>query len=205
MNIINNIMNSIMGIKSKTTVIIGVAAVALLVLGFMYKGLVVAAWVNGAPISRFQVLGQLEKMSGKNVLDSLITKKLIEDEAKAKGIAVTKDEVSAEISKIEEQIKTQGGTLDAALEQQGMTREDLEIQISVNTKIQKLLADKLSVTDEEIAKYITDNKVNVPKGQEQQFNDSIKAQLAQQKLSTEAQSLVASLKGSAKIKYFVNY
>ena len=181
------------------------AAVALLVLGFMYKGLVVAAWVNGAPISRFQVLGQLEKMSGKNVLDSLITKKLIEDEAKAKGIAVTKDEVSAEISKIEEQIKTQGGTLDAALEQQGMTREDLEIQISVNTKIQKLLADKLSVTDEEIAKYITDNKVNVPKGQEQQFNDSIKAQLAQQKLSTEAQSLVASLKGSAKIKYFVNY
>jgi len=198
-------MNSIMGIKSKTTVIIGVAAVALLVLGFMYKGLVVAAWVNGAPISRFQVLGQLEKMSGKNVLDSLITKKLIEDEAKAKGIAVTKDEVSAEISKIEEQIKTQGGTLDAALEQQGMTREDLEIQISVNTKIQKLLADKLSVTDEEIAKYITDNKVNVPKGQEQQFNDSIKAQLAQQKLSTEAQSLVASLKGSAKIKYFVNY
>ena len=62
MNIINNIMNSIMGIKSKTTVIIGVAAVALLVLGFMYKGLVVAAWVNGAPISRFQVLGQLEKM-----------------------------------------------------------------------------------------------------------------------------------------------
>ena len=86
-----------------------------------------------------------------------------------------------------------------------MTREDLEIQISVNTKIQKLLADKLSVTDEEIAKYITDNKVNVPKGQEQQFNDSIKAQLAQQKLSTEAQSLVASLKGSAKIKYFVNY
>ena len=95
MNIINNIMNSIMGIKSKTTVIIGVAAVALLVLGFMYKGLVVAAWVNGAPISRFQVLGQLEKMSGKNVLDSLITKKLIEDEAKAKGIAVTKDEVSS--------------------------------------------------------------------------------------------------------------
>ncbi|MDP2668452.1 MAG: SurA N-terminal domain-containing protein [bacterium] len=205
MNITDIKLKALFIIRSKKAVIIGAAVVVLLVLGFMYKGLVVAALVNGAPISRFQVLGQLEKMSGKNVLDSLITKKLIEDEAKAKGITVTQDEVNAEISKIEEQIKTQGGTLDTALAQQGMTREDLETQISVNTKIQKLLADKLIVTGEEIAKYITDNKVNVPKGQEQQFNDNIKAQLAQQKLSTEAQAFVASLKASAKIKYFVNY
>lgn len=191
--------------ESKKSVIIGVVIVALLVLAFLYKGLVVAAWVNGAPISRFAVLGQLEKASGKSVLDSMITKKLIEDEAKKKGITVSQDEVNAEISKIEAQIKGQGGTLDVALKQQGMTREDLETQISVNGKLQKLLADKLNITDDEIAKYIADNKVSVPKGQEQQFKDNIKAQLAQQKLSTEAQALIASLRASAKIKYFVNY
>ncbi|MDO8523119.1 MAG: SurA N-terminal domain-containing protein [bacterium] len=196
---------NIIDIKSKKAVIIGVVVVVLGVLVFLYKGLFIAALVNGSPISRFEVLGQLEKTSGKSVLDSLITKKLIEDEAKKKGISVSTDEVKTEISKIEEQVKSQGGTLDAALAQQGMTRADLETQIFVNGKIQKLLADKLNITDDEIAKYITDNKVEIPKGQEQQFKDNIKSQLSQQKLSAEAQTLIASLKAAAKIKYFVSY
>lgn len=190
--------------KTKIGVIIGIVVV-LLGLAYYCRGLFIAAWVNGAPVSRFEVIGRLEKASGKSVLDSLITKKLIEDEAKKKGIAVTKDEIAAEIKKIEDQIAGQGGTLDQALAQQAMTKEDLEIQISVNGLLQKLIADKINVSEEEIQKFIADNKVTIPKGQEQQFHDQVKNQVSQQKISVEAKNLIDSLKGSAKIKYFVNY
>lgn len=194
-----------MNTKLKIAAIIGAVLVVFLALAFFYKGKFIAAWVNGSPVWRSEVVGQLEKMQGKNVLDSLITKKLIEDEANKKGISMSKDEVNAEIAKIEEQIKAQGGTLEDALTQQGMTRAELETQIEVNSKLQKLLGDSIKVSEEEIQKFITDNKVEIPKGQEQQFRDQITSQISQQKIGAEAQNLISRLKEEANIKYYVNY
>ena len=118
---------------------------------------------------------------------------------------MTKDDVLGEIKKIEEQIVAQGGTLDQALTMQAMTRADLETQIEVNGLLQKLIKDKISVSEDDIQKFITDNKVEIPKGQEEQFRKQVEGQIAQEKTGTEAQKLIDSLKESAKIKYFVNY
>ncbi len=194
-----------MNTKSKIAGIIGVVIVVLGVLAFINKGKFIAAWVNGGPVWRSDVVEQLEKMQGKNVLESLITRKLIEDEAQKKGISMSQDEINAEISKIEEQIKAQGNNLDNALKQQGMTRGELETQIAVNSKLQKLLGDLIKVTEEDIQKFITDNKVEIPKEQEQQLRDQIATQISQQKISSEAQKFIESLKSAANIKYFVNY
>lgn len=192
--------------KPKPLIIaIGVAVILVLVALFFAKGIFVAATVNGSPISRLSIIQELEKRGGKSTLDALITEKLIENEAKAKGVAVTDAELDEELKKIEVQVTAQGGTLADALAQQGMTEESLKEQIRVQQLMQKLLADKIAVTDEEVQKYITDSKITIPKGEEETAKEQITDQLKDQKLNQEAQVFITNLRNSAKIKYYVNY
>lgn len=184
-----------------------IVAVVIIVasLAYVNKGLFIAASVNGDLISRFSVISELEKTSGKVALESLITHSLISKEAEKNFVVAGKEEVDAEITDIENQIAIQGMTLDEALEAQGMTRESFERQILTQKKLEKLLGDKIQVSDEEVAQYITDNQITVPEGQEQEYYDGIKNQMEQQKFSTEAGVLIDSLKSQAKINYFVEY
>ncbi len=184
-------------------VIIAVAAVGAL--AFYLKGLVIAATVDGMPIYRLSVISSLERNAGKKTLEALITKKLIDNEARAKGIAVTPGDVAAEIKKIEDQVKTQGITLDQAMSEQGITLNYLKDQITVQKELEGLLVDQIGVSDADIKKYIADNKITVPKGEEATFNEQIKNQLKQQKLSDAAIALLDSLRAKSKINYFVNY
>ncbi len=200
--------NKLRTINIKTVIIIAVVIAIVFViaaLAYVYKGLFVAAMVNGSPISRFTVIGQLEKVSGKQTLDALITKKLIGDEARKKGISVSAEEINAQLKNIEANISAQGNTLDAALAAQGMSMDDLREQIMLQKEVEKLLADKVNVTDGDVEQYIKDNKIAVPEGQEVEYQSQIKEQLKSQKFSQEAKSFVDSLRSQAKISYFVNY
>src|SRR3989337_2397944 len=85
------------------------------VLLYFSKSLFFAALVGGKPITRLELVKELEKQSGKQTLESLITKKLIFGEAQKEGVAITNQDVQAEIEKIEKTVETQGSTLDAAL------------------------------------------------------------------------------------------
>ncbi|MDP2630132.1 MAG: SurA N-terminal domain-containing protein [Candidatus Uhrbacteria bacterium] len=182
-------------------VIIFVAAVA-----YYFKGYYVAALVNGTPISRLSVIQELEKQSGKSALESLITKQLIENEAQKKNVTVSDDEVSAEIKKIEDQLAKQGGSLQMVLSQQGMTEDRLREQIGLQKKIEKIIAEKIAVSDAEVDTYIQDSKA-VPEKDEkpEDMKIRIKEQLKQDKFSREADAWVTALKDGAKIQYFVDY
>ncbi len=184
-------------------VVIAVAIVGALF--FYYKGLLIAATINGSPISRLAVISELEKTSGKKILESLVIKKLIDDEARAKGIVIASADIDAEIKTIEEQIKAQGATLDQALTEQGITLDFLKNQIAVQKKLENLLADQVQVSDADITKYIADNKVTIPAGEEATYKEQIKSQLKQQKLSDAATAFIESLRTKSKINYFVNY
>ena len=181
-----------------------VAVVAIVLVLQFSKGVFVAATVNGSPISRLSVIGELEERSGKQALDSLITEKIIEKETK--NISVSQEEVDSEIKKIEERIASQGGMLDMVLAQQGMTREQLKEQITVQKKIEKLLADKVQISDEEVNTYIRDNKITSLKGQTlEDVRAQAKEQLRQQKFGQLAQQWVGDLRAGAKIKYYTEY
>jgi len=195
-------------ISFKTTILLIIILIIIIAIGalvYVNKGLFIAATVNGSPISRLTIIQKLEKASGKSLLDSLITEKLIQDEASAKKFVISNEEINGEIKKIEDQVTAQGGTLDAALAAQGMSMDDLKTRIILQKEMEKLLADKINVTDAEVAQYITDNKVSVPSGQEAAINDQIRSELSSQKLNNEAQALITDLKSKAKIQYFVNY
>ncbi len=193
--------------KPKPLVIgIGVGTIFVVVALFFAKGIFVAATVNGSPISRLSVIQELEKQGGKQALESIINKKLIETELNKQNITVTKEEVDEEIKKIEEQVASQGGTLDQALTMQGMTKEKLVEQITIQKKLEKLLTDKVAVTEAEVDTYIKASKATPPKEVKMEdFRKQISDQLKQQKFQGEAQKWVADLTASAKIKYYVNY
>ena len=193
--------------KPKPIIIaIGVAVLLIIVALFFAKGLFVAATVNGSPISRLSVIQELEKQGGKQALEAIIDKKLIETELNKQKITVTKEEVDEEIKKIKAQVASRGGTLEAALAQQGMTEEKLREQITIQKKLEKLLADKVAITDAEIDTYIKDSKAIPPKDVKMEdFRKQISDQLKQQKFQQEAQKWVSDLTTSAKIKYYVNY
>ena len=191
-------------INTRTAIIIAIVII-IGVLAYIYKGVFIAATVDGSPIMRLTIIQKLEKTSGKNLLDSLINEKLIQNEVRAKNIIVSDDEINSQTKTIESQIATQGGTLDAALAEAGMSMDDLKKQIMAQKEIEKLLADKINVTDEEVAQYIRDNKVSIPQGQEATIVDQIKSEMRNQKISTEAQTLITNLKSKAKIQRFVNY
>lgn len=187
--------------------LIASGAVILVVLGLFFpKGLFIAATVNGSPISRLSVVGELEKRSGKEVLESLIQKKLIETELNKKGITITREEVDEEIKKIEAQVASQGGTLRDALAAQGMAEGQLRDQITVQKKLEKLLADKIQISDQEIDVYLKDNKITPPKDvKTEDFRKQLNDKLKQQKFQQEARKWLSDLTTSVKIKYYVNY
>lgn len=191
-------------ISMRTATIVGIVIVVLAAL-FAIKGLFIAAMVNGSPISRLSVIQELEKNSGKAALESLIVERLISNEADKKDIDITDDQVNAELGKVEAQIKAQGGTLDEALASQGMSLETLKKQIVIQKELEALLADKIQVTDADKEKFIADNKIKIPKGEEVSYDSQIVQEIKQQKLNAESKTFIDSLKAANTIRYFVNY
>jgi len=175
--------------------------------GFVYfKSVFVAASVNGQAISRLSVIQELEKQSGKNVLDTMITKKLIRDELRKQGVVATVADVDAEVKKVEEQVMAQGGTLEQALAGQGMSLADLREQIEINKSLEQLLADKIAVSDEELKEYLSATQMPAAQGMSSEDTlNQAREQLKGRKFSTEATQWVSDLKEKAKIDYFVIY
>lgn len=194
--------------KKKHLLALSFGMAIALILGTLFysKGFFIAATVNGSPISRLAVIGELEKQGGKQALESLITERLIEAELKKNDIVVSDTDIDTEIKKIEEQVASQGGTLEDALTMQGMSMEILRTQIKTQKGLELLLADKVAVTDEEFATALESAKDSAPAGMtDEELKTAITEQLKQQKFQEEAQKWVAELTTNADIKYFVTY
>lgn len=192
--------------KKPLSIAIAVVLVLMVIALFFAKGLFVAATVNGNPISRLSIIKELEKQGGKQALEAIIDKKLIEAELNKQNITATKGEIDEEIKKIEAQVAIQGGTLEAALAQQGMTEEKLRERIMIQKRLEKLLADKVAVTEAEVDTYLKDSKAAPPKDMKMEdFRKQISEQLKGQKFQQEAKKWVSDLTANAKIKYYTNY
>ena len=189
--------------RGKIALLVGIIAVAGL--GYYYRGFFVAASVNGEFISRFSVIRELEKRSGKAALEGLVVENLILAEIEKNGVAVGNEEIDAEVKKLEEQMAATGQNLDTLLAQEGSTRDDMKKQISIRKGVEKLLSDKLAVSDTEIDEYIKTNSVPVPKEGIPEFREQIKGQLRGQKFNTEASAWLEALKSNSSIKYFTSY
>lgn len=186
---------------------LGILAALALVLGLLYyfKDLFVVATVNGRPVTRLAVIQELERENGKSVVDNLVTKSLIEQEAAKKGITVSSDDVNAELSKIETDLQAQGQTLDQVLQTQGLTKSDVEENLRIKLYIEKILADKVQVSEDDVKKYYEDNKSLYGNSKYEDVKSQIESSLKQQKLQEQYQTWLDDLKSKSTINYFKSY
>jgi foldase protein PrsA len=180
--------------------------IGVLVLGgllFLLRKQFVVAFVNGKPIMRTEYVAAMEKQVGKQALENLVIGKLIKDEAAKTGVSISQEELDAEITQIETQLSGQGQNLDAALETEGMTRTQLIEEIRMQKLVEKMASGEVEVTEEEIDKYLSDNKDFLPEdATEEELRDQAKSQLSSQNKNASIQDWISSLKVAANVVYW---
>lgn len=184
-----------------------VAVLVLLVGVVTYFGrsLFVAALVNGTPITRLEVISQLESQAGAQTLEQLVTEVLIEQEAKEQNISVSGEEIQSELDSLRSELEAQNQNLDDLLTLQGITQDELKKQFRLQLLVEKMFSDKVEVTDEEIDKYIENLGESAPDMSEDELRSQARQQLEQQEMVSAFQSWLQQAKSEANINYFVNY
>lgn len=182
-----------------------IAAALLIALLFLFRGLFIAAIVNREPITRISVIKDLEKQSGQKTLENLITKKLILQEAKKRKLTIEQNEIEAQLKKISVNLESQGTTLDQALQTQGMTRNQLNEELKIQLLIEKMVEKSITVSEKEIADFLTANKDQQPPGTPEELRKQAAEQIRQQKQQEATQKLIGDLQKKAKIINFVKY
>ena len=186
--------------------ILTLVVMLILVLLFFSKKIFLAASVNGKSISRLTILKKLEKQGGKKILEAMITQALIRQEAEKRKIIVSQKDIDSEMKKIEANVSSQGTTLDQALQNQGMTKNDLTEEVKVQLMLQKMAGGDIKISNKEVDEFISASKSQQGFGQEKEISrEQAAAQLKQQKLQQKVQGFLAELKAKAKIIYFVKY
>ncbi|MCL5784349.1 MAG: SurA N-terminal domain-containing protein [Patescibacteria group bacterium] len=185
--------------NKKTYLII--VLVGLLLIAYFKKNLLIAATVNGAPISNFELLGRLNEQYRTQTLTQMVNEKLVMDEARKKGVTVSPAEINDRITKLEGNF---GGkdSFDALLAQQGQTREGLRSQLGIQLTIEKLYENEASVSADEVSKFIAQNKDQLQSSGSAEQTKEATDILRQQKIAKIFGDKFKELKQQAKITIF---
>jgi foldase protein PrsA len=117
----------------------------------------VVAVVDGESISKDDLYDALVKQNGKQTLDSLITDRIIDKEAKKNKISISEKEIQEELDNLI--VQNGGQTLfDQTLKAYNLTLDDVKKDIGKNMKLEKLLQKEVSVSEEEMKSYFQKNK-----------------------------------------------
>ena len=147
------------------------AVLALVVVGVSAAGAEVlnriVATIDGEPITVFEVQTYRAQLgdhpaTDQQILDAIITERLLEKEAAARGIKATPAEVDAYIKEIRERGHVDDATFIAALTQQGLTPETYRQRVEKELVKSQLLAreirGRVSVSDEDVERYYAAHK-----------------------------------------------
>jgi len=177
-------------------------AVLALAGGYAYAKYWNVAVVNGVGISRIDFIKTMERAGGKQTLDQMVQETLILSEGAKNNVKMDQKAIDAEVAKVEERLKAQGTTLEAALTQSGMTKADLKKQILMQ-KIESTLATvKTEITQAQIDDFIKTYKTQLPaKATKTEMETIAKDELTSQASKSAAADWVANLTKNAKVIY----
>lgn len=193
------------GLKKPGLWLIGAWIVIIAVALYYFRGQFIVATVNGQPILRSTLVRELEKQNGRQVLDNIVLKTVIMQEAAKQKVGVTPQEVDDEIVKLEDTFKNRGQDLSSALAVQGMSRDDLKEQMMLQKLVERMVSkDGVTVTDDEVKEYMEANKAFLPKdAKPDELNAEVRRQLEQQKQTAKIQEWVTKLKDEAKVEHWL--
>ena len=107
-------------------------------------------------------------------------------------------------AKEQEVLKSFGGnvTLDEVLKFQGMTKSDFDEQIKLQMMLTKLIGKDITITDEEIATYRTNNSASLVATEEASIQAEAREAILTQKVGEKIQPWFTELRSKAKIFTF---
>lgn len=147
-------------LKGKTFMISVIALIVIgagAIFGAAYSKREIVASVDDEKITKNELHEILEERYGAEVVNSLIEEKLIQLEAEKEKVSVSDKEIDKEF---DQYMEMYGGeeAFNAALEQSGMTKKDLEGDIIQYATLKKLIEPSISITDDEMKTYFDENK-----------------------------------------------
>lgn len=158
------------------------------------------AVVNGENISREEFDKRLEETAGKQVLDRLVTEKLISQEAKKQSIEVTDKDLDKKIAEIKSSFGNEQQFQDA-LKQNSMTLEQLKDQLKSQIIVEKASRKGITVSEAEIKAHFEQNKDSLYAGRKlKDVKKDAEEWLINQKARQKAVTWVEDLKKKAKIE-----
>lgn len=180
------------GPRAKITLwVVGGLIFVILVGGLGYY-LTAAALVNGQRISMAQLSKSTLNRYGADVLDELITNKLVDQEIRKQGITVATADIDAEIAALKDQYA--GGdqaTWESVLAQEGVTEAELCATVRRRMGVEQIIGKDITVTDAELQTYYDANKDYYTEPEQVRASEIVVATLE------EAQAIVTQLKGGA--------
>jgi len=162
----------------------------------------VPAIVGSTPVTRFEIWNRMEKSYGAQTLDDVVNEKILDSAIAKSGVKVDQSKVDEQIKNLETQFESLGG-LDAALEQRGMTRDELTKQVKTQLAVEEILKDKVNPTDEEVSKAFEEAKATTYKDKKfEDVKDQVRDELVQAKLVEAFRDWFEMVKAEAKLKNF---
>ncbi len=132
-------------------VIIGSAA---LVIYYTQRDEVVAT-VNGEKIYKNELYDAMISDGGTEILNQLISKMLIVQEGRRKGVEISDKEIDEELNSFMEEM---GAYFDQFLAQSNMTKEQVRNELKVNLYVKKMAMDQIEITDKDLETYFKENQ-----------------------------------------------
>lgn len=177
---------------------------ALVGLGYLISNAAnwfVVARVNGEVINRAEYVEELERASGQQVLEGLITQELIRQEAEERNIAVTDQEIDAELASLEAQLQQQGQTLDQFLTLQNISREEAREQVRLQKMLEKMVDPNQPVATEEVDAFIEQNEQFASEDVDlETLQQQATEQIRQQKVSQQINQLLQQLRQTSDVQ-----
>ncbi len=178
---------------------LGIVLLILLVGFFLVKkGYILAAIVNGKPITRMELNNQLSSRFGQQTLESMITERLIVDAAQKEGVVITQSDVDAKVATITSTLGPDVN-LEELLRYQGMTKTDFEHQVRLQLTVEKVLGKDIAVEDGEVDAFIQTNRDTMTATDEAALKVEAREALVSQKTSEKMQPWLMELREKAKI------
>lgn len=169
-----------------------------------YRHFFIVGVVNTTPITRWQLDKVNYDRYAKTSLDEMVNVVLLEQLAKQNGVKLVASDIDNEITQLEERL---GGkeALKANMERFGV--DDAKLREEVRSIVlQRKIAQKvfnISITDEEISNYYTQNKVLFDKKSLDEVKNEIRKSLEQQKVQEDFSKWFQEEKTKAKISLFI--
>jgi foldase protein PrsA len=147
--------------KKKHTKLLGligsVVVVSLIITGFVYSKQEVVAKVGSQSISKDDLYSSLVDQYGEAALNTLIADKIVELESDKNKVEIKESEIDEELQTLIDSYGDEDA-FNEALASSGSSLESVKENIESYLLTEKLLQDRISISDEEIKEYFEANK-----------------------------------------------